>query len=147
MTIPFLFLALGLGAFTAIYVPMIAKSASFVGSGPMANVPFFGMALISSIVIALVNGAKFADFARIPTIPPFLLTAGIMSAGLIIGTTFLVPRIGLSTLFVLLVSGQVLASMAFGYFGMFGTPPSPLTIGKVLGAAMVIGGVYLVTFK
>ncbi|MEZ5721232.1 MAG: hypothetical protein R3D59_05910 [Paracoccaceae bacterium] len=37
-----------------------------------------------------------------------------MSAGLIIGTSFLIPRLGLSTLFVLLVSGQVIAAMIFG---------------------------------
>ncbi len=59
----------------------------------------------------------------------------------------LIPKIGIGTFFVLLVSGQVLAGMVFGYFGLFGVPATALTLGKLLGAAMVIGGVWLVTFR
>ncbi len=70
-----------------------------------------------------------------------------MSAGMIIGSSYLVPRIGIGAFFVLLVSGQVLAGMVFGQFGLFGVAPSPLTLGKISGALMVIGGVWLVTFK
>ena len=70
-----------------------------------------------------------------------------MSAGLIIGSSYLIPRLGLGVFFVLLVSGQVLASMVFGQLGLFGVAASSLTIGKMAGAAMVIGGVYLVTMR
>jgi transporter family-2 protein len=76
-----------------------------------------------------------------------LLSAGIMSAGLIIGSSFLIPRLGLGIFFVLLVSGQVLAGMVFGQLGLFGVAPSPMTAAKLAGAAMVIAGVYLVTMK
>lgn len=147
MPIHFLLLALAMGAIISIYVPMISQTAKILGSVPMANVPFFAIALISSVVITLSTGSRFADLSKISTIPPLLLTAGIMSACMILGTSFLVPRIGIGALFVLLVSGQVLASMIFGYLGMFGVPPSPLTLGKIAGAAMVIGGVWLVTFR
>ena len=75
------------------------------------------------------------------------LTAGVMSAGMIIGSSYLIPKIGIGAFFVLLVSGQVLAGMVFGYFGFFGVPTSALTFGKVLGTVFVIVGVYLVTFK
>jgi len=142
-----LVLALGMGAIISIYLPMIAQTGRLLGSGPMANVPFFAVALIASLVIAVASGARGADFAKIPTLPLWLLTAGVMSACMIIGSTYLVPRIGIGVFFVLLVSGQVLASMAFGYFGLFGVPATPLTLGKITGAAAVIGGVWLVTFK
>ncbi len=147
MTFPLIFLSLGMGAIISIYFPMVAKSAGLLGSGPMANVPFFGIAFVTSIIIALATGSRWADFQKIGTLSPWLLTAGIMSAGLIIGSSFLIPRIGLGAFFVLLVSGQVLASMIFGQLGLFGVAATPLTIGKIAGAAMVIGGVWLVTFR
>ena len=147
MAIHLVGLALLLGAIVSIYFPMVAQSAKILGSGPMANVPFFAIALISSIVIAMVSGSRVEHFQKIATLPLWLLTAGVMSAGLIIGSSFLIPKIGLGAFFVLLVAGQVLAGMVFGYFGLFGVPASPLTLGKVSGALLVIAGVYLVTFK
>lgn len=66
---------------------------------------------------------------------------------MIIGSSYLIPKIGIGTFFVLLVSEQVLAGMVFGWFGLFGVPATALTFGKMLGAVMVIGGVWLVTFR
>ncbi|WP_075995930.1 DMT family transporter [Salaquimonas pukyongi] len=145
MTIPNIFLALGLGAIISIYFPMIAQSAKILGSGPLANVPFFGIAFAASIAIALATGNRLGDLKKVPEIPPWLLTAGIMSAGLIIGSSYIIPRIGIGPFFVLLVAGQVLAGMVFGQLGLFGMAASPLTFAKIGGAAMVVGGVYLVT--
>lgn len=70
-----------------------------------------------------------------------------MSAGMIIGTSFLIPRIGIGAFFVLAVSGQVFAGLVFGYLGLFGMPASALSVGKLLGAMLVIAGDYLVTLK
>ena len=147
MAIHLLGLALLMGAMISIYLPMITQTAKILGSGPMANVPFFAVALVSSIAIAVASGSRVEQFQKISTIPVWLLTAGVMSAGMIIGSSFLIPKIGIGAFFVLLVSGQVLAGMVFGYFGLFGVPASALTVGKVLGALLVVAGVYLVTFK
>ena len=147
MSIHLIALSLLMGAIISIYLPMITQTARILGSGPMANVPFFAIALISSVIIAIASGSRMEQFRSIGTLPLWLLTAGVMSAGMIIGSSFLIPRIGIGAFFVLLVSGQVLAGVVFGYFGLFGVPASDLTIGKILGAALVIGGVYLVTFR
>lgn len=147
MTIATLALALAMGALISIYLPMISRTAQLLGSGPMANVPFFGIAFVSSILIAIATGSRGDSFGRIASLPPWLLTAGIMSAGMIIGSSFLIPRIGLGAFFVLLVSGQVLAGLVFGYLGLFGVAPTEITFGKLAGAALVIAGVWLVTFR
>ena len=137
-------LGLTLGAIVAIYFPMIAKSAQVLGSAPLANVPFFGIAFVSSVIIAFASGSRLADFGKFSQIPPILLSAGVMSAGLIIGSSFLIPEIGLGAFVVLLVAGQILAGLAFGQIGIFGIEPQQITIAKVAGAGLVITGVYLV---
>ena len=147
MAVPMILMALAMGAIISIYLPKITQTAKILGSGPMANVPFFAVAFVTSLVIALASGARGETFQKIVAIPPILLTAGAMSAAMIIGSSYLIPKIGIETFFVLLVSGQVLAGMVFGWFGLFGVPATALTFGKVLGAAMVIGGVWLVTFR
>jgi len=140
-------LALAIGAMFSVYLPMIAQSARILGSGALANVPFFAVGMISSVVIAYGTGVRLEDYGKLASVPPVLFTAGIMSAGMIMGSSFLVPRVGIGVYFVLLVAGQILASLIFGYFGLFGVPPTPLTWGKVSGAVLVISGVWLVTFR
>ena len=147
MSVSLVFFALALGAVVAVYFPMISQMARVLGSAPLANVPFFGMAFLASILIAIATGSRGGDFARLPSVPLWLWTAGVMSAGLIIGSSYLIPRIGVGAFMVLMVSGQVLAGMAFGQLGLFGMSPTPLTLAKLAGAAMVIAGVYLVTLK
>ena len=145
MSPQYLALGLTLGAIVAIYFPMIAKSAQILGSGPLANVPFFGIAFVASLIIAFVTGSRLADFGKFTQIPPVLLTAGIMSAGLIIGSSFLIPKIGLGAFVVLLVAGQILAGFAFGQIGLFGIEPQQITVAKVVGAGLVIAGVSFVS--
>ena len=147
MTFSLVLLALAMGATISIYLPMITRTAALLGSAPMANVPFFGVAFLTSIAIALASGGRAADFQKTLSLPPWLYLAGVMSAGMIIGSSHLIPRIGIGAFFVLLVSGQVLAGLVFGQFGLFGVPASALTLGKIGGALMVIGGVWLVTFR
>ena len=140
-------LGLFLGAMMSIYMPMIAQTARLLGSGALANVPFFFIAFVTSVGIAFATGSRAGDFARIANLPLVPLTAGIMSAGMIMGTSFLIPRIGIGAFFVLAVSGQVIAGMIFGQLGLFGAPQTTITLGKLAGVAMVIGGVWLTTFR
>ncbi|MBT8454906.1 MAG: DMT family transporter [Rhodobacteraceae bacterium] len=147
MALQFIGLALLLGAIISIYFPMVSQMARVLGSGPMANVPFFGIAFVTSIAIAVATGSRAEQFQKIGSVPPWLLTSGVMSAGLIIGSSYLIPRLGLGAFLVLIVSGQVLAGMVFGYFGLFGAPETALSLGKIAGAFLVIAGIYLVTFQ
>lgn len=147
MTVLLFLMALAMGAIISIYLPMITQTARMLGSGPMANVPFFGIAFLSSVLIAVATGNRAADFQKIATLPAWLLTAGAMSAAMIIGSSFLIPRIGIGTFFVLLVSGQVLAGLVLGHFGLFGIAATDLTFGKIGGALLVVAGVWLVTFR
>ncbi|WP_366871116.1 DMT family transporter [uncultured Ruegeria sp.] len=51
-------------------------------------------------------GQPTSGFREVHANPPFLLIAGVMSAGLIIGSSVLIPRIGLGAFVVLVVTGQ-----------------------------------------
>jgi bacterial/archaeal transporter family-2 protein len=42
------------------------------------------------------------------------------------------------------VAGQMLTSVVLDQYGLIGYPPHPLTAGRALGVALVIGGVILI---
>lgn len=146
MAIYYYFLAILMGAVMSIYIPMIAQSARVMGAAVMGNVPFFFVAFVTSVVVALASGQRGDSFRKIADVPPWLFLAGVMSAGIIVGATFLVPRIGTGALFVLLVTGQILAGLAINQFGLLGVPAQPMTLTIAAGAILVVVGAALVTF-
>ncbi|MGI9624909.1 MAG: DMT family transporter [Acidimicrobiales bacterium] len=140
-------MAVAMGAAISIYIPMVSQSARVMGAAVMGNVPFFVVALATSVVVALASGQRGEEFGRIWQVPPWLFLAGAMSAVIVVGATFLVPRIGTSALFVLMVTGQILMGILINRFGLLGVPSQPLSLGIGIGAALVIAGAAMVTFS
>lgn len=56
----------------------------------------------------------------------------------------LVPKIGAATFIALLVAGQMLASVAFDHFGLLGLTQRPVDLPRLIGVALLIGGVLLI---
>ena len=57
---------------------------------------------------------------------------------------WLIPRLGAAPVFALVVTGQLLATLAFDHVGLFGMEPRTIDGAKVLGAAFLVLGVVLI---
>lgn len=66
---------------------------------------------------------------------------GVIYIGLAI---LLIPRLGSATVLALLVTGQLLASIVFDHFGLFGLARQPIDLMRVLGAICLLAGVLLI---
>ena len=53
------------------------------------------------------------------------------------------PKIGPGLTFGLVVAGQLLTSMIMEHFQIMGTPHQPISIGRIAGMAMIVGGVVI----
>ena len=71
-------------------------------------------------------------------------TGGLFGAIYIGIAIMLVPRLGTAAFVTLLVAGQMLASLVFDHYGLFGLPRHPVDLYRILGAALLVGGVVLV---
>jgi transporter family-2 protein len=71
-------------------------------------------------------------------------TGGIFGAVYIAISIFLLPRLGAATVIGLIVAGQMLGSLAFDQFGLFGLQSHTVTPMRALGAACLVAGVVLV---
>jgi transporter family-2 protein len=141
-TSTFIVVAFLMGVILSVYLPMNSSASRYLGSSAAASATFFVVATITSILI-LILGGQYHSLAKIRTVPPYLHIAGIISAFFIVGTTFLIPKIGARTFFILLVSGQILMAMAISHFGILESPQDPITVKKTLGAVLVIAGAVL----
>ena len=71
-------------------------------------------------------------------------TGGVFGAVYIAISILLLPRLGAATFVALLVAGQMLASLAFDHYGLLGLTQQSVTPSRLLGAALLVGGVILV---
>jgi transporter family-2 protein len=56
----------------------------------------------------------------------------------------MIPRLGAATVLAFIVVGQMLGSLTFDHFGLFGIPQHPADATRFIGTAFLILGVVLV---
>lgn len=71
-------------------------------------------------------------------------SGGFFGAVYIAVSILLLPRLGAATVIALIVVGQMLGSLAFDHFGLFGLPQHPADAPRILGALLLIAGAVLV---
>ena len=133
------FSSLLVGVSLSIYLPMNSMVSKHLGSAITANITFFLMALLTSVVIYAVWGEQ-ATLSKLKTVPWYLYLTGFVSAFIVLATTYLIPQIGVRRFFILTVSGQILMALVVSHFGLLASPTDPLTLKKMVGAVLVIVG-------
>ena len=71
-------------------------------------------------------------------------TGGLLGAIYVTTAIIIGPRIGAANFVSLVVAGQLLAAIAFDHFGYIGFPWHPVTLYRLLGALLIVAGVYLI---
>jgi transporter family-2 protein len=135
-------LAVLMGIVMSIYLPMNSSVSKYIGSPITANVTFFTVALLTSIVIFIIFG-EFHSIYNIKDVPVYLYSTGIISAFIVLGMTFLIPYLGARRFFILGVAGQILMAVLVSHFGILESPRDAVTIKKLIGAFLVVFGAYI----
>ena len=101
-----------------------------------------GLACMALLVLAFRDPAPSASVAA--RIPWWAWSGGLFGAIFIGLGIFLVPQIGAATFLALLVTGQMLGSITFDHFGWLGLTQRPVDVPRLIGVALLIGGVVLI---
>src|SRR4051812_32741627 len=101
-------------------------------------------ALLCMIALVLATREPLPSMGVISRVPLWAWTGGIFGALFIIGGIVLIPHLGAATFIALLVTGQMITAMAFDHFGLVGLAQRTADLPRILGAALLIGGVILV---
>ena len=112
--------------------PLMAGIANFVCGG------------IGVVLIAVLFRAPFPGAATLASFPAWGWLGGLIGAAVVVVSLMAAPKLGAGTLFVLIVAGQILASLVFDHFGLMGYAVRPAGLMRVIGAMMLIGGVVLI---
>ncbi len=136
----YILLALFVGIISAIYLPMNSSVSKYLGSPLTANITFYFVALVTSIIVFAMVG-DFQTIGNIKTVPVYLYLTGFISAFIVLAITFLIPILGPRKLLIISLAGQLVMAMIVSHLGILESPKDPITIKKVIGAGLLFLGV------
>ena len=113
------------------------------GNVPFAALTLFLVAAAATALVALLAGQGWPDAAQLREAPWWSYSGGPIVAFYVLTITFLAPRLGVGTAISLVVAGQVIAALSIDHFGLLRSLTFQLTPTRIIGAALMIVGVYL----
>jgi transporter family-2 protein len=99
---------------------------------------------VTAVAIGI-SGWQAGALGGLRQVNPFLLTAGAMGATLVFGIAWIIPQLGAGPMTMMLLGGQILSAMVLSHFGWLGSPVQPVTPTNILGALIMLGGIFLAT--
>lgn len=138
--------------------PLILAAGALQAWGPPMN-GALRMALVNPWLASLVSflpiiALLFVVYVCMPTPMPTMESvaampwwaplAGVIGAFAVVAGLMFVDRVGAGTFAALLITANILMSLAIDQFGMFGIPVHPISLPRALGGALLVAGVALV---
>lgn len=140
----FIIMALALGALLPVQAAINTRLSKTVSSPVIAAFTSFAVGTLALLLYLVVS--RQIHFQSIPfrESPWWIWTGGILGTFFVAGIVVLLPRLGAALSFSLVLAGQMGIAILLDHFGWLGTTIREISPGKVLGAVLLIIGVYLI---
>jgi transporter family-2 protein len=103
---------------------------------------FLGVVFMVCLAVAIRDPAPSAN--TIARVPWWAWSGGIFGAIFIALSIVTIPKLGGAGYIALLVTGQMIAGLMFDQFGGLGIPERQIDLPRLLGVALLVGGVVLI---
>lgn len=136
----------GIGAGVSVVVQqvLVADLRVQLASAPWAAFISYVGGTLTMVVVLLIMREPWITASGIAKTSWLSWAGGVFGVIYIVLAILLIPRLGAATTLALIVAGQLLASIAFDHFGLFGLPRQPADLHRLIGAFMLLGGVVLI---
>lgn len=137
------FAAMAVGTGFAVQTSINAGLARGIGT-TLAALTSFGVGFLVLLCLSFVTG-QLQNFSGARDVPVWMWFAGgMLGAGVVFGSLFLVPRIGVAALAAFIIAGQLTAAALIDHFGVLGVPVHELSLLRVVGICLLFAGAMLV---
>ena len=143
-TIYFMVLAVVAGAMMPTQAATNNKMAVVIDSPILAAFISFFIGTLGLLVYVVASGTPLSNMWNAKDAPAVAWIGGLLGAFFVTTTVLLAPRLGVAMTFSLIVLGQMLITLIIDHFGLLGVPVQHVTLSRVAGILLVIGGVVLI---
>ncbi len=105
----------------------------------------FLIGTVSLLIIMLIFGK--GNVLQASNVPKWQLTGGILGAFYVYTMVLSVPRIGVAAVLVTVIAAQLIASSLIDHFGLLGVKQIPIDGQRILGFALLLAALFLITKK
>jgi bacterial/archaeal transporter family-2 protein len=111
----------------------------------LASIISFSTGLVALLICyAFFNKGTGTSPETLRAIDWWKWTGGVLGAFYVLTVIFIVRDIGPANMVCLIIAGQLIGTLVIEQFGIIGFSVHPINGWRVLGMALVVGGVYLV---
>jgi transporter family-2 protein len=144
-----LYLSIALVTGAAIAVQALANSRLrlALGTPVWAAIAQFVVGLVLLIVVAFATRQPAPILGGLGRMPAWAWVGGIVGALFIVVSIVLTPRLGTAVTLATITVGQLIAALALDHYGWLGSPVIRLSLPRVLGAACLLLGIFLMRLK
>ncbi len=133
------------GAFIAVQAPINSQLARGLGL-PVAAAAFSFLsgAIVLGLATVLVTRGQGISLDWKAPAPWLFVAGGILGGAYVTISTILIPRIGAAALMAFLVAGQLVAGMLLDRIGFLGMAVREISLGRLVGAVLLVAGAVLI---
>ena len=143
-TLLFMLIVLGAGCILPLQAGINGKLGRAINNPVAAAfISFITGSVILGLYLMATRQNPF-DFSGTTGAPWWIWTGGLLGAFFVSVATALVPRLGATLSFSLVIAGQLIVSIIIDKYGLFGITASDISIKKIIGISLVIAGVLLI---
>lgn len=129
------------GIAVGIQSPIAGAMGQKIGGTASSVIVHLSGLILSLILLVFRGGEKIRDWH---TLPWYMLGAGIFGLILYQSINVTLPRLGATTMLVLIIIGQLLTGVLLDYFGWLGVTARPIDATRIIGIVVLLIGGYLV---
>ncbi|HEX8658679.1 MAG TPA: DMT family transporter [Hymenobacter sp.] len=137
-----LLLALLAGCLIPFQTAFNARLGTALGNGVQATTVSFVIATLAMLLLLAATQTAVPTAAQAGAVPPLAWFGGVIGALYVTAVVWLAPRLGVASVTVLLIAGQVLAAMLIEHFGWLGAPHHPLSALRLGGVVLLAVGIW-----
>lgn len=146
-TFIFVVLALITGALIPVQASTNAAFSKSIGNPYITGVTVLLVGLIASLLFIAISKPQVPSLAQLKSAPLYSYTGGLIVCTYVIMITVITPKLGVGNAIGLIVTGQIICAVMIDHFGLFGATVRTIDTQRLIGALMMIGGIYLVMRK
>jgi transporter family-2 protein len=132
------------GALIATQAGINSQLARAVGHPVFAAAISFVVGTAALLLASLFVGTTWTGLATTSQGPWWIWTGGLLGAVFVVTMAWLAPVLGAATLLSVAIAGQMTFALVLDHYGLVGFPQRSMSLGRALGAVLLVGGVVLI---
>lgn len=142
-----LVLAFSAGAVLPLQAGINSQLRTYTGSPLIATFFSFLVGTILLFAMTLVLRLPWPSLSVLAQAPGWAWLGGLLGAILVFLVIVLAEELGAAVMVALIITGQMIVSLVLDHYGLVGYPRHTLSPARIIGATLLLSGVFLIRYR